>query len=125
MNIQEVLKRALRFFDQIQQATDEDSPGGKKITLVELPGFIAPTLQLLPIFSELKEVAAQFKDMTDEEKQQTKDDFKAGFSIPDKITEQKIERTFDYLIETGDFISDYKELSKLQKDSQPPKGDDD
>lgn len=111
MDITDVLKRALKFFDQVQKATDDESPGGKKIKLIELPGFIAPVLQLLPIFSELKEVAASFKDMTDQEKQDAKDNFKAEFDLQDDVAEEKVERSFNFLIELGDFVSDYRSFS--------------
>lgn len=120
MEISEVLKRALRFFEQIQKATDDDSPGGSKITLVELPGFISPTLQLIPTFAEFKNIASQFKGISDEEKQALKDQFKAEFTLDNPILEAKIERLFDWIVETGDLVFDLKELSEAQKaESQP------
>lgn len=120
MNIQEVILKILKFFGKVQEATDEDSPGGSKVNLVEIPGLALSAVQLVPVFGELKQVAESIKYITDEEKQQIIDEFAENFDLPNDVVEAKVERIFAWIIETVDAINDLREISAAAK-NQPPK----
>lgn len=120
MDIKNALEKLLKFFGAIQAAKDEESAGGSKITLMEYPGLAISAVGLIPVFSAIKEVGESVDGMTDEEKEALVNQFKEEFDIQDEATELKIERLFEWVVETSDMIFDLKDIGKaVESGSQP------
>ena len=78
-----------------------------KFTWVELIGFVPTLWSIKDIFTNAKIIWLQIKDLDDAEKIEINEFVKANVELEDEGLEVKIEKSFAWLIATGDLILEF------------------
>lgn len=106
MDISKAVTRVNDFIGKIVEVIDPESPSGTKVGLIEYPTLVFAASNLIPIFADLKELADSVKNISDEQKAALIAQFAKEFDIPNDAAEAKVERTFQWIVETADFAFD-------------------
>lgn len=98
MNITEAIEKIFGVVKAVQEATSEDSPGGKKITLVESIGLAIQGIGLIPAVTAFSTLIEDWKTRDAEKKQEWIQAFNENFDLPDDELERQIENLVSTLL---------------------------
>lgn len=105
----DVLEFAASLTNIVSDVTAEDSAGGSKVTVTELPSFFPLVFKIAPMVSGIKEVPAELIDkITDEEKAQIKAVIKTVKAIQnDADLDQAVDDFLEWALVTKHLITKY------------------
>lgn len=104
-NIKIVLLFIINFGERIEKVTRPDSPGGKKVTWVEVLGFLTTVKDIPELIKSAKELKAEFDDLDSQEKDELIAYVATELDLENDKVEELIEKGWATLVQLSDLVN--------------------
>ena len=104
MTISEAIDKIFKVVNKVGSAMSEDSPGGKKITLIEGFGIAIQGIGLIPVVTAFNKLKEDWLSRDEDKKAEWIEAFKQGFDIPNDELEVQIETLVQALLSFEGFF---------------------